>query len=34
MKPILLATDGSPTAHAAAEVAMTLASDRAGRFSS
>jgi nucleotide-binding universal stress UspA family protein len=27
MKPILLATDGSPTAHEAAEVAMTLASD-------
>jgi nucleotide-binding universal stress UspA family protein len=27
MKPILLATDGSPTAHEAAEVAMRLASD-------
>jgi nucleotide-binding universal stress UspA family protein len=27
MKPILLATDGSPTAHEAAEVAMKLASD-------
>jgi nucleotide-binding universal stress UspA family protein len=27
MKPILLATDGSPTAHEAAEAAMKLASD-------
>lgn len=27
MKPILLATDGSPAAHGAAQMAMTLASD-------